>query len=174
MLGSFHYYGSSLVPLPAPFSTHPRILNLKGLLWTQFTCGWTLSGAGTLPGVEFQRCTSRLLDLSELQFPGLLSDFYSTGSWEYLKDIVSVQGPALGKHSVNLWPHREPGAKSFIVDQLLLRSMQQSSHHAHPREPPGPGRQWSCAVSQEAKGDHTDLCRGEALLWASCPVGDMK
>lgn len=41
-----------------------------------------------------------------------------------------MQGPALGEHSVNLWPHREPGAKSFIVDQLLLRSMQQSSHHA--------------------------------------------
>lgn len=130
MLGSFHYYGSSLVLPSAPFSTHPRILNLKGLLWTQFTCGWMLSGAGTLAGVKFQRCTSRLLDLSELQFPGRFSDFYSTGSWEYLKDIVSVQGPALGEHSLNLWPHREPGAKSFIVDQLLLRSMQQSSHHA--------------------------------------------
>lgn len=58
-----------------------------------------------------------------------VSNFYSvmgqsrisTGSWEHLKDTVRMQYLGTGEHSVNTWPCRGPGAKSFIVDQFLVR-----------------------------------------------------
>lgn len=76
---------------------------------------------------SLSRCVS-LGHLISLSFRFLfytmnISNFYLTGSWEHLKDTVSMQCLGTGEHSVNTWPCREPGAKSFIVDQFLVRSV---------------------------------------------------